>query len=97
MSIIQWASKVKDIKNLINYNPSKEIQQVLEPLSCMIRLAMLYYKPEKTKISISNNRIYFQTKNIRILRLYNILVFKLSNMQEYSREFTDIIYFVKDE
>ena len=64
MSIIQWASKVKDIKNLINYNPSKEIQQVLEPLSCMIRLAMLYYKPEKTKISISNNRIYFQNPNV---------------------------------
>lgn len=64
MSFVQIFTAVKDVNQYIQYSQPKEIQQVLEPLSCMIRLAMLFYKKEKTKISISNNRIYFQDPNL---------------------------------
>jgi len=38
--------------------------QILDPLSCIIRLSLLGFKEKGTKISISDNRIYFQPPNI---------------------------------
>lgn len=51
-------------KQFMPASPSREHNEVLEPLSCMIRLAMLNYKPDGTKISISGHRILFQPPNI---------------------------------
>ena len=38
--------------------------QLMDPLSCMIRLAILYFKPEGTKISIHNNKITYQVPSL---------------------------------
>ncbi len=37
---------------------------ILDPLTCVIRLAILEFKPENTKISISNNKIKYCDPNI---------------------------------
>ncbi len=39
-------------------------KQILDPLSCIIRLGLLTFKEKCTKISIANNKIYFQAPNI---------------------------------
>ena len=52
-----------DIQQYIFTN-KKTKKQVIDPLSCIIRLGILNYKPYGTKISISNNKIYFQTPSI---------------------------------
>ena len=38
--------------------------QIIEPLSTIIRLCILYYKPTGTKIGIANNKLYFHDPNI---------------------------------
>jgi len=37
---------------------------IIDPLTCLIRLAMLNFKPINTKISIKNNRITYNDPNI---------------------------------
>ena len=37
---------------------------IIDPLTCLIRLAMLEFKPMNTKISIKNNRITYNDPNI---------------------------------
>ena len=39
-------------------------KQILDPLSCIVRLGLLTFKEKGTKISIANNKIYFQAPNI---------------------------------
>lgn len=39
-------------------------KQILDPVSCIVRLGLLTFKEKGTKISISNNKIYFQSPNI---------------------------------
>ena len=51
----------KIINNVMNPETDK---QLLDPLSSIIRLALLAYKEKHTKISISHNKIYFQPPNI---------------------------------
>ena len=52
------------IKSLNYTQPFNEHgKQILEPLSCMIRLAILSFKENGTKISICGNRITYQTYN----------------------------------
>lgn len=46
------------------YKSKEEKNMILDPLTCIIRLAILKYKPEGTKISISGNRVYFQTPGV---------------------------------
>jgi len=54
---------------IVNYHMYKSMKQpdtkqlLLEPLSCILRLALLSYKPDGTKISILNNSIRFQDSN----------------------------------
>ena len=48
----------KYLTTLFN-NPDEEIQ-ILEPLTCMVRLAILSFKPNGTKICIYQNSIYIQ-------------------------------------
>lgn len=38
--------------------------EILEPFCCMVKLSLLYYKPDKTKISIINNSIGYQEPTI---------------------------------
>ena len=49
--------KMFQIMHKLNYDNSKEL--LLEPLSCILRLILLSYKPEGTKISIQNNSIQY--------------------------------------
>ena len=37
---------------------------ILDPLTCIIRLGILYFKPDGTKISIYQNRISYHDPNI---------------------------------
>ncbi len=43
---------------------AEDITQLMDPLSCMIRLALLYFKDEGTKISIHTNKITYQSPTI---------------------------------
>jgi len=49
------------ITSIINPDSHK---QILDPLSCIVRLGLLTFKEKCTKISISHNKIYFQPPNI---------------------------------
>ena len=61
---MEWLRKLPDLRNLLYQLPTEETQVILDPLSCMVRLAILNYKPSGTKISISDNKIYYQAPNI---------------------------------
>ncbi len=45
-------------------NDSGSQPQLMDPLSCMIRLGLIYYKDEGTKISIQSSKIYYQSPTI---------------------------------
>lgn len=51
-----FSQNKKNKKNSINYT--------IEPLSCIIRLAILSFRKNGTKISISNNRIHLQEPHV---------------------------------
>ncbi len=56
---------VSGTKTILNTLTNGETaKQILDPLSCIIRLALLNFKEKGTKISISNNRIYYQLPTI---------------------------------
>jgi hypothetical protein len=46
--------------NIYRKNFPGEQKQILDPLTTMIKLAILGYKPQGTKLAIDNNKIYFQ-------------------------------------
>jgi hypothetical protein len=46
--------------NIYRKNFPGEQRQILDPLTTMIKLAILGYKPQGTKLAIDNNKIYFQ-------------------------------------
>lgn len=89
-------------KYLAKYLFNKEVKHfVLDPLTCIIRCAILGYKPKGTKISISENKISFCDPNFLqgTLRwtsgdkredLHNIYNPILKSTQWYSRENEDI-------
>ena len=52
-----------NIISLTNYFNSNEYNIILEPLSCILRLIMLKYKEEGTKISIYDNSINYDYPN----------------------------------
>tara|TARA_B000000475_G_C15937939_1_gene423498 strand:+ start:358 stop:1029 length:672 start_codon:yes stop_codon:yes gene_type:complete len=61
MSYIPTILKTIDLSNVLTKNINdKNKSQVLDPLSSLIRLALLNYKPIGTKLSFYNNTIYFQ-------------------------------------
>jgi hypothetical protein len=52
-------------KTLINsFTNQGNNKQILDPLSCIVRLSLLIFKEKYTKISIANNKIFFQPPNI---------------------------------
>lgn len=52
----------KTIFNTVLYPNTNK--QILDPMSCIVRLALLNFKDKGTKISITNNRIYYQLPNV---------------------------------
>lgn len=57
LKTIDWISSL-NCKSLNNTS------QVLDPISCIIRLVLLIYKPHGTKLSFSNNKIIFQEPDL---------------------------------
>lgn len=52
----------KSVINSLMHQDSNK--QILDPMSCIVRLGLLIFKEKCTKISIANNKIYFQPPNI---------------------------------
>jgi hypothetical protein len=50
--------------NIYRKNFPGEQRQILDPLTTMIKLAILGYKPVGTKLAIDNNKIYFQEPSV---------------------------------
>jgi len=68
----QIISNTVNLLQNINNNDNNKIE-LLEPLSCIIELALLKYKPCGTKISLSDHRIHLQTPDTMqsAIRWYN--------------------------
>jgi hypothetical protein len=90
---------LNDLKNLFFNNEVRN--SVLDPLTCIIRCAILAFKPHGTKISIQNNKINYHDPNflqgtIRWTQgdkredLHNIYNPILKSTQWYSKDNTDI-------
>jgi hypothetical protein len=60
MNRIEAAVLSKTINYISNYIIPEEKIQVIEPLTCMMRVAILSFKPTGTKICIYDNSIYIQ-------------------------------------
>ena len=54
----------KTLFNAVTSGENNNNKQILDPLSSIIRLALLNYKEKGCKISIYNNKIYIQPPNI---------------------------------
>ena len=50
--------------NIINLFKTSKGDSIIEPLICLIRISILEFKPNGTKISINNNRITYSTPNM---------------------------------
>lgn len=46
------------------FSTESKPDSIIEPLTCLIRLSILEYKPVGTKISVSNNKIQYNDPNI---------------------------------
>jgi len=64
MQRIESAALSKAVGYVTGYLNSEDKIQVIEPLTCMIRLAMLAFKPKGTKICIYENAIYIQEPSL---------------------------------
>ena len=60
MNKIEAAVFSKAINYISNYISPEDKIQIIEPLTCMMRLAILSFKPVGTKICIYDNSIYIQ-------------------------------------
>ena len=60
MNRLESAVFSKAINYLSNYIKNEDKIQVIEPLTCIIRLGILSFKPKGTKICIYENSIYIQ-------------------------------------
>lgn len=63
MNSISIKEKVYQFFSSIFSNNSKP-DSIIEPLTCLIRLSILEYKPIGTKISVNNNKIQYNDPNI---------------------------------
>ena len=52
------------VYNLNIFFQAKDKPQLLEPLTCIIRLALLYFEKKGTKIAINNNRVHSQSPTL---------------------------------
>lgn len=60
--ILKYGSKT--VVNALMKSDTSHQRQILDPLCCAIRLALLYFKEKGTKISIANNKIHYQAPNL---------------------------------
>lgn len=60
MNKIESAVVAKTLQYITNYLKNNEKMPVIEPLTCMIRLAILSFKKKGTKICFQENSIYIQ-------------------------------------
>lgn len=60
MNRLESAVFSKAINYLSSYIKNEEKIQIIEPLTCMIKLAILSFKPKGTKVCIYENSIYIQ-------------------------------------
>ena len=98
--------KTIDWVNILNNNTSTNTSQVLDPISSLIRLVLLIYKPIGTKLSFNNNKIIFQEPDLlqstrrwtagdnrsHIHNLYNP-IFKISLWYDISK--LELIYLLE--
>lgn len=98
--------KTIDWVNMFNNKPTTNTSQVLDPISCLIRLVLLIYKPPGTKLSFCNNKIIFQEPDLlqstkrwtagdnrsHIHNLYNP-IFKISLWYDVSK--VELIYLLE--
>lgn len=65
MSYLTDLIKNIDWSVFLNSNTSNNnVSQVLDPISSLIRLVLLIYKPQGTKLSFNNNKITFQEPDL---------------------------------
>jgi hypothetical protein len=64
MNRLESAVFSKAVTYVTSYLQADEKIQVIEPLTCMIRLAILAFKPKGTKVCIYENAIYIQEPSI---------------------------------
>lgn len=105
-SYIKNIIKTIDWVNNFNYKKTNNTSQVLDPISCLIRLVLLIYKPHGTKLSFYNNKIIFQEPDLlqstkrwtagdnrsHIHNLYNP-IFKINLWYDVSK--TELIYLLE--
>ncbi len=106
MSYITNIMKTIDWISHINCKSLNNTSQVLDPISSLIRLVLLIYKPHGTKLSFSNNKIIFQEPDLlqstkrwtygdnrsHIHNLYNP-IFKISLWYDVSK--IELIYLLE--
>ena len=85
-------NKMDHIYKLYEFLPLTDYSKhlILEPLSCVLKLALLQYKPVGTKISVVNNAIQFNepsflqgiTRSLGVIldKIYIIYVILLLNV-----------------
>src|SRR3990170_5313607 len=61
---VSTVSVLEGISSMIWKRPVYERKELLDPLTTLIRLSLLVYMPEGSKISIHNNCIFTQTPTI---------------------------------
>ena len=64
MNRVESAVFSKAMGYMSSYLQNEDKIQVIEPLTCMIRLAMLAFKPRGTKICIYENSVYLQEPSL---------------------------------
>ena len=101
-------NNIKKMYNIYEYLPKDTTKQLLlEPLSCVLKLSLLQYKPIGTKISVSNNSINFHEPSFiqGITRsiggdsrqdLHNICHPLMKCLEWYLSIIHPIIYFIKN-
>ena len=107
MSAGLYHMATSNLHNLTNMFFNKEIKKsLLDPLTCIIRCAILSFKPFGTKISILNNRITYHEPNLlqgtirwsqgdRREDLHNIYIPIVKSTQWYTKDNPDILNIFK--
>jgi hypothetical protein len=62
MNTIKGISNMYHIYELLPVQDSKQL--ILEPLSCVLKLSLLQWKPSGTKISVCNNALHYNEPSI---------------------------------
>jgi len=74
------------------YKENNDINKILDPISTIVRLAMLHYKNEGTKITVDDNKVVFNETSTWIIgNLFNYQgIYR--NINGYSRQDLVLVY-----